>query len=162
MQLNSADRYTGRNVTIISVIVGLIGAAAPVVANMDLSSSAGIVAALVALSAVVVKYLDGSQRYEARLDGVTPTDAPAPGPAAAVEPPKVNGRGTRELVEDAWAVPTDPEPSTSALGSEPDDELGDALGVEEVADVPDPPRDDELEEVLVGAGTGAEGEPDVD
>jgi len=64
----SAGANTGRIVTILSLVVGFIGAAAPLVLNMDLSSTAGVVAGLVALSAVAVKYLDGWQKYEARLD----------------------------------------------------------------------------------------------
>ena len=67
----------------------------PVVASLDLSGTAGVVAGIVALCAVAVKYLEGWQRYEARLDLVPMTGSGARGsprgdragrPEAAAEP----------------------------------------------------------------------------
>jgi hypothetical protein len=78
----SAGANTGRIVTIISLVVGFIGAAAPLVLDMDFSSTAGVVAGLIALSAVAVKYLDGWQKYEARLDAHA---------AVALQPAATNG-----------------------------------------------------------------------
>jgi hypothetical protein len=117
--VNSEKQYTGRIIAIVSVVVGLIGAAAPVVANMDLSSTAGVVAGLVAVCTVVVKYLDGWQRYEERLDAA----AAAPAPSADEEHPK-------------------PDPQLGKLTVVPDEGADD-----EIADVPAPPDDDEIDAV---------------
>ena len=46
----------------------LAAALAPVVADLDIESVAGIAAGLAAISAVVYKWLDGWQKYEARGD----------------------------------------------------------------------------------------------
>ncbi|HEY5708595.1 MAG TPA: hypothetical protein VIS51_04305 [Solirubrobacterales bacterium] len=48
----------------LTVAAGVLGALAPVVANLDISSVAGIAAGLAAISAVVYKWLDGWQKYE--------------------------------------------------------------------------------------------------
>jgi hypothetical protein len=120
--VNSEKKYTGRIVAIVSVLVGLIGALAPVVADMDLSSTAGIVAGLVAVSTVVVKYLDGWQRYEERLD--TADAAPAvPHEAAGGSTPNAH-LGVLTVVPDE---DEDPE--------------------EEIADVADAPDDDEIDAI---------------
>lgn len=131
MKPNSEHAYTGRTITLITLLVGLAGAAAPAIAQMDLSSTAGVVAGIVALSAVVVKYLDGWQKYEARLDSlqrVSPAQAGEEEPAS--EPPIAGGMDTP-----AGAV--DEEPSASPLG-----EL--ELDDDEPADVPAPPTDEEI------------------
>jgi hypothetical protein len=100
----SANAYTGRIVALATLIVGFIGAAAPVVGNLDVSSTAGIVAGIAALTAIAVKYLEGWQRYEGRVDALqlaalTPTATPAARPgkgsnAAAAQPDgePANGR----------------------------------------------------------------------
>lgn len=53
----------------LTVLAGVAGALAPVVADMDWSSVAGIVAGLGAIVATVVKWLDGWQKHEARQNG---------------------------------------------------------------------------------------------
>jgi hypothetical protein len=145
----SAKNYTGRYATIAALIIGCIGAAAPAVAQMDLSSTAGVVAGVVAISAVLVKFLDGVQRYEARQDAHG--GAPAP---PIVEP---------ELVATpAPAPPTaDPEPDAEPPAPLPG-ELDDApmLAADaEVADVPDPPTSNEIllvsEQLAVAPATTA-------
>ena len=49
----------------LTVAAGLLGAIAPVVADMDITSVAGIAAGLGAIAVVVYKWLDGWQRFEA-------------------------------------------------------------------------------------------------
>lgn len=61
----------------LTVVAAVAGGVAPVVANMDLSSTAGIITAVLAIAAVVRKWLDGWQKYEARLSAGL-----EPGPAA--------------------------------------------------------------------------------
>ena len=82
--VNSEKKYAGRVVALASVFLGLIGAVLPAVAQMDLSSTAGIVAGLIAVTSIAVKFLDGWQRYEERLDGVA-SPAVAPQPRAVEE-----------------------------------------------------------------------------
>jgi hypothetical protein len=97
--LNSTDRKTGRNVTLFTICLGIVGAVTPMLADMDLTSTAGVVAALVAIAPVVVKYLDGWQQYEARLDA----------PAAA--PVTVNGQLPAGIIDGWTAEPADvPDP----------------------------------------------------
>jgi hypothetical protein len=121
MEPNSAKTYTGRWVAGVSVALGLIAAVIPVAMNMDVSSTAGIVAGIVAICTVAVKFLDGTQRYEERLDAVaaTPpaTETPAPPPTGD------------ELDEDDGdnVVP-----------------LHTPIDSAELADVPNPPSDDEI------------------
>lgn len=55
-----------RVATVIAVIAGIATAVAPVVANMDWSSTAGVIAGGVAVVAAIVKWLDGWQKFEAR------------------------------------------------------------------------------------------------
>ena len=99
---------------------------------MDLSSTAGIVAGLVAVSTVVVKYLDGWQKFEARLDDASAPGAPAEQqhPAPPVEPPV-------------------PQPPILVPVPVPDEDLE-----AEIADVPSPPDDDDVDaitdEVVLG------------
>jgi hypothetical protein len=145
MPLNSSAANTGRNVALATALVGLIGAAAPVFANLDLSSTAGIVAGLVALSAVAVKYLEGWQRYEARLDGV-PQSPPGGAPPAPVEQPPepadapavAVAQGEGDALADAEEPPAPAPGETLALGPDGDDEP---------ADIPFPPTDDEIDDV---------------
>lgn len=146
MAPNSHRSYTGRNVAAVTIIVGLIGAAAPEVANMDLTSTAGVVAGLVAISAVVVKYLEGWQRYEARLDGVPARRAAAPAGgstsgAATLERALVGDE--ENLVEEDLEEPPAPLP-----GEPPAAVPGELDG--EIADVPFPPDDEEIEAVAAG------------
>lgn len=52
----------------LTILATIAGGLAPVIANMDLSSTAGVVAAILAIAAVVRKWLDGWQSFEARAD----------------------------------------------------------------------------------------------
>ena len=113
--LNSTDRKTGRNATILMLVIGLAGALTPMLANMDLTSTAGVVAALLAVAPVVVKYLDGWQKYEARLDGPV---------VAAPLLSSPNGRPPADLIVEEPDVPDPPaddelEGDMAAVG-EPD------------------------------------------
>jgi hypothetical protein len=124
--LNSTDRNTGRNVTVITICLGIVGAVAPMLANMDLTSTAGVVAALVAIAPVVVKYLDGVQQYETRLDSAGPGGATIALASLPAEEAASNGRPHDE------AEPADvPEPPG-------DDELEDDLATAPVGDEPEP------------------------
>jgi hypothetical protein len=131
----SHNAYTGRIVALVTIVVGFAGAALPVVANLDLSSTAGVIAGIVALCAVVVKYLEGWQRYEARLDAV-PTVEPAepaerPAPQAAEPEPQL------EAEPEPDAEPTEEGAVVSLLPDDPEDEP---------ADVMNRPADDELDD----------------
>jgi hypothetical protein len=144
----SAKSYTGRIVAIVSLLIGLAGAAAPVALNMDISSTAGIAAGIVALSVVIVKYLDGWQKYEARIDdqaalvaasAPTPAEAtttPAPVSADPVEPseepapePDVPPASNLAFI----TPPTAPAPSATSAGSD-----ADLVGVADEPDAPPP------------------------
>lgn len=50
----------------LTALAALAGGLAPVVANLDLTSTIGISAGLVAITAVVYKWLEGWQHYESR------------------------------------------------------------------------------------------------
>jgi hypothetical protein len=50
----------------LTAVAALFGGLAPVVANLDLSSTAGVVAGLLSLTTVVNKWLEGWQKHEAR------------------------------------------------------------------------------------------------
>lgn len=50
----------------LTAIAALAGGAAPIVADLDLSSTAGVVAGLAALTAVVDRWLKGWQSHEER------------------------------------------------------------------------------------------------
>lgn len=54
-----------RVAVILTALTGLAGAIAPAVANLDPTSTAGIVAGLGTIAAAVVKWLDGWQKHEA-------------------------------------------------------------------------------------------------
>jgi hypothetical protein len=55
---------TNRIVSIASVVVSLALAVLPVVADLDLSSTAGIIAGIVAVLGVTLKWLNGWQLHE--------------------------------------------------------------------------------------------------
>lgn len=60
--------YLNRIVTILTVIAGVIVAGLPVLADMDTTSTAGVLGGLASISVVVVKWLDGWQKFESRTD----------------------------------------------------------------------------------------------
>jgi hypothetical protein len=172
---NSAKSKTPKVVLILSLVVGLVGAAVPAITTMDFSSSAGILAGLVAVSAVIVKYLDGWQKYEARLDA-QPADG---GDAPAEAEPEQDAAATDEVEpEDSLAqVTTIAPPRLTIPASDPTGSPAAALQVvdheepdapvpgqfdtslelvpgEEVADVPGPPTDDEIAAVAAELAGG--------
>jgi hypothetical protein len=53
----------------LTIIASIAGGLAPVIADMDWSSTGGIIAAVLAIAAVVRKWLDGWQLYEADMRG---------------------------------------------------------------------------------------------
>ena len=171
----SAKSYTGRIVTIVSLMIGVAGAAAPVVLNMDISSTAGIVAGIVAMSAVIVKYLDGWQKYEARIDDQSAPDATAalvatstvvPTTAAVASEPTTDGPTSETdvpppsnlaFINPPVAAPAPPPTGAASdadlvgVADEPDAPLPGVLDQpvdpepgDELADIPDPPTDEEI------------------
>jgi hypothetical protein len=64
----------------LTAIAALLGGLAPAVANLDLTSTIGIVAGLGTLLGVVYKWLEGWQKYEAELpvEITVPVDIEAP------------------------------------------------------------------------------------
>jgi hypothetical protein len=156
----SAHAYTGRIVTIASLLVGLAGAAAPVVLNLDLTSTAGIVAGIVALSAVIVKYLDGWQQYEARLDGAPAVASTATGPAPAPDDaPAPSSPVNGSVAATADPAPVDPAEPDAPVPGEADATAG-VVSDDEPDDVPQAPTDDEIAAelpLLDGQTTGETG-----
>lgn len=57
-----------RIVAIITAVLGLAAALAPVVADLDWESTAGIIAGIGVVAGVALKWLDGWQKYEERTD----------------------------------------------------------------------------------------------
>lgn len=75
-----------RVATILAVIAGILTAVTPVVANMDWSSTAGVIAGGTAAVLAILKWLDGWQKHEHNLadieaahvihNGMDPEDEP--------------------------------------------------------------------------------------
>ncbi len=63
-------------------LAALLAALAPVVADLDLTSTIGVIGGLAAILGIVRKWLDGWQLYEARKDwqGVRYDEPEVPGP----------------------------------------------------------------------------------
>ena len=68
----------GRIATYIAAAGGLCTALAPVVANLDITSTVGLVGGMGAIAAVVVKFLDGWQKYEGDVRDPSKYNEPAP------------------------------------------------------------------------------------
>lgn len=77
-----------RVVAIATAILALILALVPVVGNFDWTSTAGVLAGIGAIAAIVVKWLDGWQKHEARsvTDEEELLHVPAPETAATPDP----------------------------------------------------------------------------
>lgn len=58
--------YIGRVVTVLTAATSLLLAVTPAVADLDPSSTAGVVAGIGGLVLIVRKWLDGLQQHEAR------------------------------------------------------------------------------------------------
>lgn len=58
--------YPNRVVAVIATLISLALAVLPVVANFDWTSTAGIIAGVVAVLGVTQKWLEGWQKHEAR------------------------------------------------------------------------------------------------
>jgi hypothetical protein len=58
----------GRIATLLAIIAGVAGAAAPAIANMDWSSTAGVIAGTLAVVGAIVAWLKGWREHEARLE----------------------------------------------------------------------------------------------
>lgn len=58
----------------LAALAALAGGLAPVVANLDWSSTAGVLTAVVAIAGVVAKWLDGRAKWES--GGTNPRDLP--------------------------------------------------------------------------------------
>ena len=69
---------TGRIVTYLGAGAALLAALAPAVANLDLTSTAGLGAGVIALAGVVIKWLDGWQKYEQDVRDPAKLNEPAP------------------------------------------------------------------------------------
>jgi uncharacterized membrane protein YebE (DUF533 family) len=72
----------GRIATGLTALAALCGGLAPVVADLDWESTAGIIGGISAITAIVYKWLDGWQKYEAR----QPVDPEMLQPAQPVPP----------------------------------------------------------------------------
>lgn len=106
-----------RIAAIVAVIAGVLGALAPVLADLDTTSVAGLIAGLLAIVATVDRYLKGSQEWD-RLQAQT---AAAVGPVAPVatvgliDDPEVDDVPVEDLPSDeeelAAPPPDDPDQS---------------------------------------------------
>ncbi len=68
----------GRIATYAASAGGLCTALAPVIAGLDITSTVGLVGGMGAIAAVVVKWLDGYQKYEQDVRDPTKYNEPAP------------------------------------------------------------------------------------
>lgn len=69
---------TGRIVTYLGAAAGLATALAPVLGNLDITSTVGLVGGMGAVAAVVVTWLRGWQKYEADVRDPTKFNEPTP------------------------------------------------------------------------------------
>ena len=91
----------------------LLGALAPIVADLDIESVAGIAAGLAAVAAVVYKWLDGWSKWERAVPAAGVSDEPIFDEASAEPPPSVvteAANATEEL-----AAKTPPKPGGTTL-----------------------------------------------
>lgn len=58
----------GRIATILAIVAGIATAITPAVANMDWTSTAGVIAGGIAIVGAIVKWLDGWQKWERTAD----------------------------------------------------------------------------------------------
>jgi hypothetical protein len=103
MKTNSP--YLGRYVAVITAVVTLALAVLPVAANFDWRSTAGIIAGLVAVQPVVLKWLSGLQAHEQRLA----TPLIYPGIAASTSGTGISSQVT-VTTSSKDPAGTDPEP----------------------------------------------------
>lgn len=59
--------HPNRVVVALTVLAGLVGAVAPAVANLDTTSTVGVLGGLATVLGAAVKWLDGWQKHEARV-----------------------------------------------------------------------------------------------
>ncbi len=57
-----------RVAAIFAVLAGVLGALAPIIADLDTSSTAGLIAGLLAILVPIDRFLKGSQAHEARMN----------------------------------------------------------------------------------------------
>jgi hypothetical protein len=58
----------GRVATLLAIVAGLAGAIAPAAANLDWSSTAGVITGTVAIVGAIAAWLQGWRQHEARLE----------------------------------------------------------------------------------------------
>jgi hypothetical protein len=58
----------GRIATLLAIVAGLAGAVAPAAANLDWSSTAGVIAGTFAIVGAIAAWLQGWRQHEARLE----------------------------------------------------------------------------------------------
>lgn len=68
----------GRVATYIGGVAALLAALTPAIANLDVTSTVGVIGGAGALAAVVVKWLDGWQKYEQDVRDPAKLNEPAP------------------------------------------------------------------------------------
>lgn len=66
--------YTNRVVAIAAAVISLALAVLPVLADMDWTSTAGVIAGIIAVLGVAQTWLSGWQKHEARTAVVVPAD----------------------------------------------------------------------------------------
>jgi hypothetical protein len=76
---------TNRIVALLSGVLLLVMALAPVIANFDWKSTAGIIAGMPAIALVVYKWLEGWQRWESP-ESFAPSVVAVPAPSRALSP----------------------------------------------------------------------------
>lgn len=74
-----------RIVAVIAALISLALALLPVIANFDATSTAGVIAGILAILGIVQKWLEGWQKHEAR-EAVAPLVPPTPDQGDAGKP----------------------------------------------------------------------------
>lgn len=77
-QATVSSLNAGRIATYVGGIGALAAALTPALANLDLTSTAGLAAGVIALAGVVIKWLDGWQKYEQDVRDPSKYNEPAP------------------------------------------------------------------------------------
>lgn len=116
-----------RVAAIFAVVAGVLGAVAPVIADIDTSSAAGLIAGLLVIVATVDRFLKGSQAFELQqtvanaahrdeLDGAAFVDA--------LDDPEADDVPLEDLPDDEmeFASPPPDEPADPAVVQPADDE----------------------------------------
>lgn len=66
--MTNANYYAGRIAAILGTVLAIAGGLLPIIADTDWTSTAGILAGVIAAESVILKFIHGAQRHEDRLN----------------------------------------------------------------------------------------------